>query len=61
MSQSISISKSFFEELVDRIGRLEKAVFKNSHDKILHSVKEYEEEKRQGKLTRLKNVSDLFS
>jgi hypothetical protein len=61
MSQSISISRSVFEELVDRIGRLEKAVFRNSHDKVLHSVEKYEEEKRQGRLTKLKNVNELFS
>lgn len=61
MAQSISISRSVFVELVDRISRLEKAVFKNSHDKVLHSVKKYEEEKKQGRLTKLKNVNELFS
>lgn len=61
MSQSISISKSVFEELVDRISLLEKAVFSNSHDKVLHSVGKYAEEKKQGKLTKLKNVNELFS
>lgn len=61
MSQSISIPKSVFVELVDRISPLERAVFRNSHDKVLHSVKQYEEEKKQGKLTRLKNVNELFS
>ena len=48
MSQAISISKSVFEELVDRISRLEKGVSRNSHDKVLHSVQQYEEEKRHG-------------
>jgi len=61
MSQSIGISKSVFVELVDRISRLEKAVFRNSHNKVLHSVEKYEEEKKQGKLTKLKNVNELFS
>jgi len=61
MSQSISIPKSVFEELVDRISRLEKAVFRNRHDKVLHSVGKYEEEKKQGKLNKLKNVNELFS
>ena len=61
MSQAISISKSVFEELVDRISRLEKAVFRNSHDKVLHSVQQYEEEKRHGELTKLKSVNELFS
>lgn len=61
MSQSISISKSVFEELVDRISRLEKAVFRRNYDKVLHSVEKYEEEKKQGKLTKLKNVNELFS
>ena len=61
MSQAISIPKSVFEELIDRIGRLEKAVFKNSHDRVLYSVKKYEEEKKEGKLTRLKSVNELFS
>ena len=61
MSQSISVSKSVFDELVDRISRLEKAVFKSSDDRVLHSVKQYEEEKKQGNLTKLKNVNQLFS
>lgn len=61
MSQSISIPRSILEELVDRISRLEKAVFKNSHDRVLHSIARYEEEKKQGKLTKLKNVNELFS
>lgn len=61
MSQSISISKPIFEDLIDRISRLEKAVFRNSHDKVLHSVEKYVEEKKQGKLTKLKNVNELFS
>lgn len=61
MSQSISIPKSVFVGLVDRISRLERAVFRNSHDEVLDSVKKYEEEKKQGKLTKLKNVSELFS
>ena len=61
MSQSISVSKSVFEELVDRISRLEKAVFKSSDDRVRHLVKQYEEEKKQGKLTKLKSVNQLFS
>lgn len=61
MSQSISIPKSVFEDITDRINRLEEAVFKNSHNRVFGSVKQYEEEKKQGKLSKLKSIDELFS
>jgi uncharacterized protein (UPF0335 family) len=57
--QLITIPKSALEELINRIGRLEKAVFeKNSLDKVINT---YKQEKQKGKLKKLQSIDELFT
>jgi hypothetical protein len=59
MAQTITISKSFFDELLIRLERLEKVVFKKNG--ILNSIRTYKDEKQKGELKKLKNVDELFT
>lgn len=58
MSQTITIPKSFLDELVSRLERLEKAVFKK--DKIKQALNTYKDEKEKGELKKLIRIDDLF-
>ncbi len=58
MTQIITVSKSLYDHLLERIARLEKVVFKNS--KIMHAIDNYKEEKEKGKLRQLKKIDELF-
>jgi hypothetical protein len=57
--QTINISKSTLDELINRVERLEKAVFeKNS---IENALETYKQEKQKGKLKKLQSVDELFT
>jgi len=58
MTQILTVPKSLYDQLIDRIARLEKAVFKNN--KIMHAIDNYKEEKEKGKLRQLKKIDELF-
>lgn len=58
MNQLITISKSMFDQLLNRVAKLEETVFKNSE--VTHMVGIYKNEKNKGKLKKLKKIDDLF-
>jgi hypothetical protein len=58
MSQTVTISKTEFEKLLERIKTLESFVF--GKNKILKTIKQYDDEKKSGKLKKLKNIDELF-
>ena len=58
MPQTMTISKSVFEELLGRISRLERIVF--GKNPVIQAIKLYEEEKQSGRLKKLNNPQELF-
>ena len=58
MTQLITIPKSIYSQLLDRVTRLEKTVFKNS--KVMQMIDIYRTEKNKGKLKKLKKIDELF-
>ncbi|MFQ5866167.1 MAG: hypothetical protein ACE5IW_13175 [bacterium] len=59
MAQTVTIPKSILQELIDRITRLEKIVL--GETQVLKAIKIYEDEKKKGKLKKLKTIDELFS
>ena len=59
MNQTVTISKTEFEKLTERIKKLEAWVF--GKNQILSAINNYEDEKRSGKLKKLKSADELFT
>lgn len=58
MNQTITITQSDFQQLVERLNKLERVIFAK---KYFLNLKIYQEEKKTGKLKKLNKPEELFS